>query len=113
MTKYVIEVGGNVGESQATKLGSYFSLMMRVDIPKENVSDLTTALNTMHDMNATVFVIDEEEEAVLVKPEVGCTYIIVCVVRKGCIEKSVVSPMVFWMHSFILSRRRHTRFGRS
>ena len=74
MTKYVVDVGGNVGESQATKLGKYFSLMMRVDVPQDNVSMLTTALENMDDMNATVFATDDDTTEVLVNPEVGCKY---------------------------------------
>jgi len=33
MTKEVIQVGGNVGSSQAAKLGNYFSFMMLVHVP--------------------------------------------------------------------------------
>jgi glycine cleavage system transcriptional repressor len=55
MTKCVTDVGGNVGESQAARLGSHFSLMMLVSIPDEKVDDLMDQLKSMTDMNATVY----------------------------------------------------------
>eukprot|EP00550_Attheya_septentrionalis_P003796 CAMPEP_0198285488 /NCGR_PEP_ID=MMETSP1449-20131203/4743_1 /TAXON_ID=420275 /ORGANISM="Attheya septentrionalis, Strain CCMP2084" /LENGTH=235 /DNA_ID=CAMNT_0043982897 /DNA_START=64 /DNA_END=768 /DNA_ORIENTATION=- len=39
MTKLVTDVGGSVGESQATKLGSYFSLTMQVSVPSKAAAD--------------------------------------------------------------------------
>ena len=44
VSKQVLGVGGNVGESQAAKLGKYFSLMMKVDVPEENVDKLSAVL---------------------------------------------------------------------
>jgi len=44
MTKLVTNTGGSVGESQATKIGSYFSLTMTIDVPTKNSSDLKAAL---------------------------------------------------------------------
>lgn len=72
MTKYVTDVGGNVGESQAAKLGNFFSLMMVVSVPEEKVDPLVDQLTTMADLNASVFVTDEAV-AKQVNPKIGCT----------------------------------------
>jgi len=42
MTKEVIQVGGNVGSSQAAKLGNYFSFMMLVHVPPTPPTSTTT-----------------------------------------------------------------------
>mmetsp|Transcript_5943 Transcript_5943/g.14079 ORF Transcript_5943/g.14079 Transcript_5943/m.14079 type:complete len:206 (-) Transcript_5943:158-775(-) len=55
MTKHVTDAGGNVGESQAAKLGKHFSLMMIVTVPEEQVSKLKDQLDNMDDLNAAVF----------------------------------------------------------
>merc|ERR1711971_8508 len=47
MTKQVVDNGGSVGESQALKLGSQFSLTMAVSIPSNNVQTLTSSLSQM------------------------------------------------------------------
>ena len=47
-------MGGNVGASQAAKLGNYFSLLMLVDVPTKEITTLTQQLQTMHDLSATV-----------------------------------------------------------
>lgn len=54
MTKEVIDAGGNVGASQAAKLGKYFSLMMLVEVPEAKVQSLTENLKQMQDLSATV-----------------------------------------------------------
>lgn len=71
MTKYVTDVGGNVGESQASKLGTYFSLMMLVDVPENKVDNLVDNLQQMQDMNATVHAVSKSP-AVSEKSRVGC-----------------------------------------
>mmetsp|Transcript_23409 Transcript_23409/g.23644 ORF Transcript_23409/g.23644 Transcript_23409/m.23644 type:complete len:237 (-) Transcript_23409:37-747(-) len=43
MTKEVIQVGGNVGSSQAAKLGNYFSFMMLVHVPPAPPTITSTA----------------------------------------------------------------------
>ena len=55
MTKHVIDVGGNVGESQASKLGQHFSLMMLVDIPDDKLATLNDSLASMTDLSASVY----------------------------------------------------------
>lgn len=54
MTKEVIDAGGNVGASQAAKLGKYFSLMMLVEVPTAEVESLEANLQKMHDLSASV-----------------------------------------------------------
>jgi len=54
MTKYVTDVRGNVGDSQAARLGSNFSLMMLVEIPESQIEVLKESLKNMQDMNATI-----------------------------------------------------------
>lgn len=49
-------MGGNVGESQAAKLGRHFSLMMLVDVPQDKVGTLTERLKTLKDLTASVCV---------------------------------------------------------
>jgi len=50
----VINAGGNVGASQATKLGDYFSLMMLVEVPDDSIASLTDKLQNMKDLSASV-----------------------------------------------------------
>lgn len=54
MTKEVIDAGGNVGASQAAKLGKYFSLMMLVEVPETKVQSLTESLQQLKDLSASV-----------------------------------------------------------
>ena len=55
ISKHVTDIGGNVGESQATKLGKHFSMMMIIDIPADQKETLEQQLQTMQGMNTTVF----------------------------------------------------------
>ena len=61
ITGFVIHEGGNVGESQASKLGKYFSLMMLVEVPRQNLDSLQERLRSMNHMNATVFEANAED----------------------------------------------------
>ena len=49
------DIGGNVGESQATKLGKHFSMMMLVQVPSDQKEALEKELKTLSGMNTTVF----------------------------------------------------------
>ena len=73
MAKFVTDAGGNVGESQAARLGSHFSLMMMVSVPESQVQALVEQLRNMKDMNASVFVSNEGAVATPVKPKIGYT----------------------------------------
>lgn len=72
MTKLVVDHGGNVGESQASRLGSHFGLMMLVTIPKSQSSALQTAVVDMPGMSTTCYVTGDPD-AVEVTPKVGYT----------------------------------------
>lgn len=73
ITGLVIDVGGNVGESQAAKLGSHFSLMMLVTVPADHLDDLKDKLKTVPDINAAVF--EAPADATKFTPQgVGCMY---------------------------------------
>lgn len=70
----VIACGGNVGESQAAKLGPHFSLMMLIDVPSEQVPNLRSQLQSMTDMNATVF--EASTQKTKITPRIACTYVV-------------------------------------
>ena len=73
MTKCVTDVGGNVGESQAAKIGSHFSLVMLISVPGGKIDSLSDQLKNMSDMNANLYVLDN-----LSQPEpskIGCTFL--------------------------------------
>ena len=72
----VISVGGNVGESQAAKLGSHFSLMMLVEVPKDQTVNLQSQLQAMPDMNSAVFESDVEGRTQRT-PQIACKYLCV------------------------------------
>lgn len=59
LTKLVVDKGGNVGESQASKLGSHFGLMMLVSVPKASSSELQNAVKGIEGMSTTCFVTDD------------------------------------------------------
>ena len=72
MSKFVNDAGGNVGESQAALLGSHFSLMMIVTVPESEAEGLVNRLNNMKDMNASVFVSNEDADVTSIRPKIGC-----------------------------------------
>ncbi len=72
ITGHVISHGGNVGESQAAKLGKHFSLMMLVELPRDRLGDLKHQLENMTDMNAAVFEAQDDGEK-KITPQIGCT----------------------------------------
>lgn len=47
MTKEVVDNGGSIGESQALKIGSNFSITMLVTVPEDRVDVLTSAISSM------------------------------------------------------------------
>jgi glycine cleavage system transcriptional repressor len=73
MTKYVTDAGGNVGESQAAKLGGHFSLMMLVSVPEASLDDFHAKLKNMKDMTASVYTVDENAKTVPMSPKIACT----------------------------------------
>ena len=75
ITGMVINAGGNVGESQAAKLGSHFSLMMLVEVPADQMPNLQAQLAAMSDMNAAVFETKKADGSTKLTPQIACTYI--------------------------------------
>jgi predicted amino acid-binding ACT domain protein len=73
ITGMVISCGGNVGESSAAKLGAHFSLMMLVEVPQEQMVNLTAQLQSMPDMNAAVFESNLDGTTKLT-PQIACTF---------------------------------------
>ena len=69
-TKIVVDQGGNVGESQASRLGSHFGLMMLVKIPKSHSEALQTAVEGMAGMSTTCYSTGDPD-AVEITPKVG------------------------------------------
>jgi glycine cleavage system transcriptional repressor len=55
ISKHVTDIGGNVGESQATKLGKHFSMMMMIQIPADQKKTLEDQLATLQGMNTAIF----------------------------------------------------------
>jgi len=70
-TKLVVDQGGNVGESQASRLGSHFGLMMLIAIPKTKSDSLQTAVTAMPGMSSSCY-ITGNPHAVEITPKVGC-----------------------------------------
>jgi len=56
VTKHVVEAGGNVGESQAARLGThYFSMLMLCQVPTTQKDAFEKAMHDLEGMNASVF----------------------------------------------------------
>jgi glycine cleavage system regulatory protein len=70
VTKYVVDHGGNVGESQAAKLGHYFSLMMLCTVPSQELDSFQKSLTLLQGVNATAFLADTPT-TITVKAAIG------------------------------------------
>jgi glycine cleavage system transcriptional repressor len=70
LTKLVVDQGGNVGESIASRLGTHFGLMMLISVPKTKSLELQDAVKGMADMSTTCYA-TTNPDAVEVKPRVG------------------------------------------
>mmetsp|Transcript_8738 Transcript_8738/g.10943 ORF Transcript_8738/g.10943 Transcript_8738/m.10943 type:complete len:153 (+) Transcript_8738:49-507(+) len=55
LTELVVEKGGNVGESQASRLGSHFGLMMLVSVPKSATQELQDAVKALEGMSTSCY----------------------------------------------------------
>lgn len=71
MTKLITDVGGNVGESKAMKLGSHFSLMMLVSVPNTTVESLKASLDSVSDIK-TLTIETCEPQVEISTPVLGC-----------------------------------------
>ena len=72
VTGLVIEAGGNVGDSQAAKLGSHFGLMMEVTLPRDKLDSLKAQLEAMPGMNAAVY--EDPVSDASATTQIGCEY---------------------------------------
>lgn len=70
ITKLVVDQGGNVSSSTASRLGSHFGLMMLVAVPKSASDDFQSAVTAVPDLSTTCYLTDNPD-AVEVSPEVG------------------------------------------
>lgn len=70
LTKLVVDQGGNVGESIASRLGAHFGLMMLISVPKNKSTALQDAVKNMAEMSTTCYS-TTNPDAVEVKPRVG------------------------------------------
>jgi len=55
VTQHVVEAGGNVGESQAAKLGHHFSLMMLLTVPADKTNAFKERMYGIRGINASIF----------------------------------------------------------
>jgi len=74
VTKLVVNAGGNVGASQAAKLGSHFGLMMLISVPKSQSASLQSALAAMEGMSTTCYT-TSDPRAVEITPRIACEFI--------------------------------------
>jgi len=70
ITKIVVDNGGNVGKSQAAKLGSHFGLSMLISIPKRESEALQASLTSLPGLATSCFVTDDPS-AVTIAPKIG------------------------------------------
>ena len=92
VSEQVTGIGGNVGESQAAKLGSHFSMMMLVHLPADQKSVLEDKLKKLGGLQATVF--ETQVEAADFTPKLACKYRTVIAVAVACISVSMISCSV-------------------
>jgi len=71
VTRQVVEAGGNVGESQAARLGHHFSLMMLLTVPSEKLALLKDSVSTIQGISASIFETDAPRVD-MAKPAIGC-----------------------------------------
>jgi glycine cleavage system regulatory protein len=73
LTKFVTEMGGSVGESQASRLGSHFSLMMLVhNIPENQVVALVDQFKDVENIAVSIHMVQSMEKTPISHSEIGC-----------------------------------------
>jgi glycine cleavage system regulatory protein len=70
VTQHVVEAGGNVGESQAAKLGHHFSLMMLLTVPADKADSFKEQMYGIRGINTSIFETTASPDAAA-KPVVG------------------------------------------
>jgi glycine cleavage system transcriptional repressor len=71
ITKQVTEAGGNIGSSQASKLGTQFGLMMLVAVPKAQSGALKKTLSSMDGMSTSCFVTSNPDTFTTPQPSIA------------------------------------------
>jgi len=72
ITKIVIEKGGNVGESQAAKLGSsIFNLSMLISVPKSESLDLQASLTSIPGLRVSCIVTNDPKKVTVSPDDIG------------------------------------------
>ena len=71
LSKLVTDAGGNVGESQAAKVGNHFSLTMLVSVPSNKSKSLQSVLQNLSGMNTHCIETDGDPNAVKVSPSIA------------------------------------------
>lgn len=97
MTKLVTDVGGNVGDSRAMKLGSHFSLMMLVSIPEAEVDGFKSNINSVRNIETLAI---ETSVPDSLAPVTACKCLILVYVSKGTSAASF-NTRVFHYYDYI------------
>lgn len=71
VAKLVTDVGGNVGESQAAKVGNHFSLTMLISVPTEKKDSLESSLESLSGMTTHCIESDTDPTATKIKPSIA------------------------------------------
>ena len=74
MAKIVTDVGGNVGESRAVKLGHHFSIMMMLSVPETNAQKFGDSLKTLKDITTNVIETSNPDISPTT-PKIVCKYL--------------------------------------
>jgi glycine cleavage system transcriptional repressor len=96
VTGLVTQAGGNVCDSQAARLGPYFSLIMGVTISESARESLSAKLGALPGMQAVVYEDDQAMEMIL--PQAGCKYVAWVLL---CFCDHDLKPHVFVVHLYL------------
>lgn len=70
MSEMITNVGGNVGESRALRLGDHFSMMMLADVPEHESTKVKESLAGLNGIFTTTFDTSDPKESEL-SPKIG------------------------------------------
>lgn len=71
LSKLVTDAGGNVGESQAAKVGNHFSLTMLISVPTEKKDSLQASLESLSGMTTHCIESESDPTATQIKPSIA------------------------------------------
>ena len=106
ITQKVTQAGGNVGESQAVRLGDYFSLMMFVSAPSNQAESFRASLleqDGLDGLNASVFdapTTTTTDNAKPISPAIGCELVFFLYLYIWCL--SCLSQPIFFLMDGLL-----------